>query len=208
MNRGDKQGMATIHLIRHAPVADDHLVYCYGNTDVPVAPVCERTSAALARNLPRPASWYVTPLSRTVATAQAIFAAGYDPADLVVEPDLIEQNFGALQGIAHDVLHQHLKGPAHPFWVIDPDEVPDQGESSTQMVSRVGPAIERLAARHAGEHVVVVAHGGSIRAAVAHAMGIPMRAAMHFSIRNQSVTRLLRNGSGWHVLAVNEQFPL
>lgn len=200
--------MTTIHLIRHAPVAPEHLAFCYGNRDVPVAPVPQPPSAALARSLPRPASWYVTPLSRTVATAQAIFAAGYGEVPFDVEAGLIEQNFGALQGVAHAVLAAHLKRPAHPFWIIDPDEVPDGGESSTQMLARVGPALERLAARHAGGDVVVVAHGGSIRAAVAHAMGIPMQAAMHFSIRNQSLTRLLRNGQGWHVLAVNEQLSL
>jgi broad specificity phosphatase PhoE len=197
--------MTTIHLIRHAPVSAEHLVYCYGNSDVPVAPVCERTSAGLARILPRPAAWYVTPLSRTRATAEAIFAAGYEAAELAIEPAFIEQDFGALQGIAHDVLPKHLAGPPHPFWIIDPDEVPANGESSSQMKARVGPALERLAEVHAGSDVVVVAHGGSIRAAIAHAMDIPMRAAMHFSIRNQSVTRLFRNGAGWHVLAVNEQ---
>jgi broad specificity phosphatase PhoE len=200
--------MATIHLVRHAPVAAEHLVYCYGATDVPVAPVCERTSAALAKTLPRPAAWYVTPLSRTRATAEAIFSAGYGDVALAVEPAFIEQHFGALQGIAHDDLPNHLAGPPHPFWIIDPEEVPAGGESSAQMKARVGPALERLAQRHAGEHVVVVAHGGSIRAAIAHAMDIPMRAAMHFSIRNQSVTRLFRNGGGWHVLAVNEQVSM
>ncbi|MCC7282672.1 MAG: histidine phosphatase family protein [Acetobacteraceae bacterium] len=197
--------MTTIHLIRHAPVAPEFLVNCYGATDVPVAPVCERISAGLARVLPRPAAWYVTPLSRTRATAEAIFAAGYDAVGLSLAPAFIEQDFGALQGIAHDVLAQHLKRPPHPFWIIDPDEVPDGGESSTQVKARVGPALEALAARHDGGDVVVIAHGGSIRAAVAHAMDIPMRAAMHFSIRNQSLTRLLRNGGGWHVLGVNEQ---
>lgn len=203
--------MATLHLIRHAPVEPAHLAYCYGASDVPVAPVCAATSAALARALPRQAAWYVTPLSRTRATAEAIFSAGYGTAELGVEHGFIEQHFGALQGIAHDALPRHLKRPPHPFWIIDPDEVPQDGESSTQMLARVGPALERLAARHAGGHVVVVAHGGSIRAAVAHAMGIPMRAALHFSIRNQSVTRLARAADGWHVLAVNEQpagFPV
>lgn len=197
--------MATLHLIRHAPVAPEHLVYCYGASDVPAAPVCAATSAALARALPAEAAWYVTPLSRTRATAEAIFAAGYAAAALAVEHDLIEQHFGALQGIAHAELPRHLKRPPHPFWIIDPDETPEGGESSTGMLARVGPALERLAARHAGGQVVVVAHGGSIRAAVAHAMGIPMRAALHFSIRNQSVTRLARAADGWHVLAVNEQ---
>jgi broad specificity phosphatase PhoE len=197
--------MTTIHLIRHAPVAPEHLVNCYGASDVPVAPVCTATSAALAARLPRPAHWYVTPLSRTTATAEAIMRCGYGQVPLAVEPAFIEQDFGALQGVPHDVLPSRLARPPHPFWIIDPDEVPEGGESASSLVGRVGPALERLAAAHAGGHVVVVAHGGSIRAAIAHAMAIPMRAALHFSIRNQSVTRLFRNDGGWHVLAVNEQ---
>lgn len=197
--------MATFHLVRHAPVAPEHLACCYGASDVPVAPICMATSTALARRLPRPAAWYVTPLSRTAATAEAIFRAGYGAAELAVESAFIEQHFGVLQGIAHAELPRHLKNPPHPFWIIDPDEVPEGGEASSALPGRVGPALERLARDHAGGDVVVVAHGGSIRAAIAHAMGIPMRAALHFSIRNQSVTRLLRNGGGWHVLAVNEQ---
>jgi broad specificity phosphatase PhoE len=197
--------MTTIHLIRHAPVAEAHLSYCYGATDVPVAPVCTKTSAWLAARLPRPAHWYVTPLSRTRATAEGIFACGYEAVPLAVEPAFIEQHFGALQGVLHAELPSRLAQPPHPFWIIDPDEVPQGGESAASLVGRVGPALERLAERHAGEHVVVVAHGGSIRAAIAHAMGIPMRAALHFSIRNQSLTRLLRAQGGWHVLGVNEQ---
>jgi hypothetical protein len=31
-----------------------------------------------------------------------------------------------------------------------------------------------------------------------------MRVALHFSIRNQSITRLRRAADGWHVMAVNE----
>lgn len=197
--------MATFHFIRHAPVAAEHLLYCYGCNDVPVAPVCTETSARLAARLPRPARWYVTPLSRTRATAEGVFACGYPEAALAIEPAFIEQNFGDWQGTLHDELPAKLTQPAHPFWIVSAEETPPNGESSDSMKLRVGAALERLAQAHAGEDIVVVAHGGSIRAAVAHALDVPMRTALHFSIKNQSITRMLRGRDGWHVTAVNEQ---
>ena len=55
-----------------------------------------------------------------------------------------------------------------------------------------------------GSDVVVVSHGGAIRAAVAHATGIVADNALHLSVQNLSVTRLERHPSGWRVLCVNE----
>lgn len=196
--------MTNFHFVRHAPVVPEHLPFCYGATDVPVAPVCAETSARLAARLPQPARWFVTPLSRTRATAEAVFASGYQAAPLAVEPGFIEQHFGDWHGTAHDVLPSKLTRPAHPFWIISAEETPPNGESSDAMKLRVGAALERLAADHVGEEVVVVAHGGSIRGALAHALDVPMRVALHFSIRNQSITRLRRAADGWHVMAVNE----
>ncbi|RYI98831.1 MAG: hypothetical protein EON47_18475, partial [Acetobacteraceae bacterium] len=60
-------------------------------------------------------------------------------------------------------------------------------------------------AAHAGEDIVIVAHGGSIRAALAHALGLTGHQALAFSIRNLGVTRLERVASDWRVAAVNEE---
>ena len=67
------------------------------------------------------------------------------------------------------------------------------------MQARVGAVLDRLAEDHAGEDVVIVAHGGSIRAALAHALGLSGHQALAFSIRNLGVTRLerVRPTGGW-----------
>ena len=65
-------------------------------------------------------------------------------------------------------------------------------------------AIQRLAVEHAGEDVVIVSHGGAIRAAVAHALRIPADNALHLSIQNLSLTRLERHDSAWRIICVNE----
>ena len=195
-------------LIRHALVEENARAILYGVMDVPL---CETTLLeqapmyrALARRLPRPATWKVTPLSRTRRTAQAIFAAGYPPTELQVEPDLIEQDLGDWQGLPHDDLPARLALPKHAFWPLAGDEVPPGGESMEAVIARTGAALERLANTNRDRDVVIVSHGGTIRAAVAHALRIAADNALHLSIQNLSLTRLERTPEGWRVVCVNE----
>src|SRR6185312_652895 len=148
----------------------------YGIMDVPL---CETTLLeqapmyrALAARLPRPAMWKVTPLARTQRTAEAIFAAGYPRVEADIEPDLIEQSLGEWQGLAHAELPARLSLPKHAFWPLAGHERPPGGETMADVVGRVGAALERIAAQHEGEDVVIISHGGSIRAAVAHCLDI------------------------------------
>ena len=195
-------------LIRHALVAENERAMLYGIRDVQLCPdtlVAQLPMyQALAARLPRPATWMCTPLSRTRRTAQAIFAAGYPEQPMTVEPDLIEQNLGDYQGLRHAALPPLLSAPAHPFWPLAGTETPPNGESVADMLVRVGAALEGLVERHAGEDVVIVSHGGAIRAAVAHAMAINADRALHLSIYNLSLTRLERLPEGWRVISVNE----
>lgn len=195
-------------LIRHAIVAENERATLYGVRDVQLCPDSLVAQVpmyqALAARLPRPATWLCTPLSRTRRTAEAIFKAGYPAQDLAVEPDLIEQDLGDYQGLRHAALPPLLSAPAHPFWPLAADEQPPNGESFAAVLVRVGAALERLAEQHDGRDVVVVSHGGAIRAAVAHAMGIDARRSLHLSIYNLSLTRLERLPEGWRVASVNE----
>ncbi len=204
--------MTRFWMIRHALVAENARAVLYGTMDVELCPhtlVAQAPSyQALARALPHPAVWVVTPLSRTVRTAEAILkAGGAAPPFLVepflVEPDLIEQDLGAWQGLAHAALPALLAAPAHPFWPLAGGERPPGGESMEDVVLRVGAAMERLARAHAGQDVVIVSHGGSIRAAVAHALGISADNALHLSVQNLSLTRLEHSSEGWRVVCVN-----
>ncbi len=194
-------------MIRHAIVEENARATLYGVMDVPLCPeslVAQRPMyAALATALPRDAAWVVTPLSRTQKTAEAIFASGYPRAEWVVEPGLIEQNLGAFQGLPHADVPALLTVPAHPFWPLAGNERPPEGESFADVIARVGPAMERLAAAHAGRDVVAISHGGTIRAAVAHALAVDADNALHLSVQNISLTRLERLDRGWRVVCVN-----
>lgn len=195
-------------LIRHAIVSENARAMLYGTLDVELCPTSlveqAPTYKTLAERLPRRAAWVITPLSRTRRTAEAIFAAGYPPAPLTVEPGLIEQSLGEWHGLAHAELPPKLALPAHAFWPLAGTERPPGGESIAGVIERVGPVMERLACEHAGEEVVIVAHGGTIRAAVAHALDIGADNALHLAIQNLSLTRLERHETAWRVGCVNE----
>ncbi len=195
-------------LVRHAPVDETARAILYGTMDVALCAMSLKAAAplcrALAVRLPRPAEWVISPLARTRLTAEAIFAAGYPEVAPAVEPGVIEQSLGEWQGLAHAALPARLKTPAHAFWPLGPAERPPGGESVADVIARVGAALERLAARHPGTDVVVVGHGGAIRAAVAHALGIGAEAALSFAVQNLSLTRIERHPHAWRVVSVNE----
>lgn len=196
-------------LIRHALVTPVARTILYGSMDVAL---CEQTLAEnaalygwLAARLPRGARWVTSPLSRTRATAAAIFAAGYPACDLIEEAGLVEQHLGEWQGIRHEELVERLKHPAHPFWPHAGEEQPPGGEAFADVMQRVGEVLDRYARTHAGQDIVMIAHGGSIRAAIAHAMQLSPHQALSFSIQNLGLTRLNRLGDDWQVAAVNEE---
>jgi broad specificity phosphatase PhoE len=194
--------------IRHAIVAEASRALLYGTMDVPLCPenlhAQRPLHGALANHLPQPATWVISGLSRTRRTAAAIFAAGYPEQKLLVEPDLIEQSLGAWQGFPHAELPPKLTLPPHAFWPLGGTERPPQGESMQDVIARVGRCLDRLADTHAGADLVVVSHGGTIRAAVAHALRIAPDNALHLSVHNLSLTRLERLAEGWRVGCVNQ----
>jgi broad specificity phosphatase PhoE len=106
-------------LIRHAVVTPAARAVLYGRMDVEICDESVRAQeaayTALAARLPRPATWVVSPLSRTRRTAAEIQRAGYPAALATVEPGLTEQDLGAWQGLAHADLPARLREPAHAF---------------------------------------------------------------------------------------------
>lgn len=194
-------------LIRHALVDAAALTYLYGTNDVPI---CDSTMAAdapryaaLAARLPRPARLIATPLSRTQVTAAAIFRAGYPDTPLGIDPAFVEQNFGDWQGLPISGFDARTPHERHPFWPIHAAETPPGGESFDEMVARVGPALDRLAATGPAD-TIIVTHGGTIRAACAHALKLSAHQALSLSVDNISLTRLEHNDNGWRLISLNE----
>ena len=197
-------------LIRHALVHRDSLAFLYGTNDVPV---CAETMnaqsgayAALAARLPRPAQVVCTPLTRTQLTADALVRAGYPAHERLIDPAFMEQDFGEWQGVPISRFEARNNTERHPFWPIHAVETPPGGESFPHLIARVGAGLEALRQNVTGRHIIIVSHGGAIRAACAYAMGLTPHQALCLQIDNISLTRLAYTKQGWRVLSVNEHF--
>ena len=130
--------------------------------------------------------------------------------EALVEPDFAEQHFGEWQGLTNEELRQRRNGELNRFWLAPAHEAPPGGESFLAVIGRVAAAMARLTAAHRGRDIVAVAHGGSIRAALAVALGIEAERALAFTIDNCSLTRLdhiadpgADDEGQWRINAVN-----
>jgi broad specificity phosphatase PhoE len=182
-------------------VHPDSLTYLYGTNDVPVCDVTMLADTpryeALAACLPHPARLITSPLSRTQITAAAIIRAGYPEQTAIADPAFVEQDFGDWQGLPIAGFEAREAHERHPFWPIHAAETPPNGESFDDMVTRVGAALERLAARPVGRDTI-------IRAACAHVLGLSAHQALSLAVDNISLTRLEHRRNGWRLISLNE----
>jgi alpha-ribazole phosphatase len=196
--------------VRHAPVPDGGRIYGQSDLDCDCsdAPVF----ASLARELPREAVWVTSHLARTTQTASAIRAAmepDASTAGLIQIPALAEQHLGDWQGTDRKAFFAQRALARHPFWFGPANERAPNGESFEDLMARVGGAVETLSAEHRGRDIIAVAHGGTIRAALALALGLSADAVLAFVIENCSVTRIDHFGDAsrrhWRVVTVNHR---
>lgn len=186
--------------IRHAPVVG-HGGAIYGQDDFDCDCSDGETFRRLAGALPPDAVWVTSHLRRTLRTAESIRAHHPNAAPhCLIERALAEQDFGAWQGLTVDELNASRDGAWHRFWLAPAEEAAPGGESFVDVMARVSRTIERLSAEHAGRDIVAVTHGGTIRAALAVALGLAPERALAIAIDHCSLTCLdhIAGASGSH----------
>ena len=193
--------------VRHAPVRIDG-GNIYGQKDIECDTSDTEVFEAVAKILPRQAVWVASNLMRTHQTAQAIWAAGFPkPANMAKEAAFAEQHLGQWQGMNRAAFLASRPPGSH--WFADISEPVPGGESFMDLYNRTCGAIERINAEQVGRDVIVVAHGGTIRAAVGLALGGQPEKGLAFDIDNCSVTRLDHfaspGKSTWRLPMVNQQ---
>ena len=142
---------------------------------------------------------YCSPLERTKQTAQAISSE----LKLKVKQDrgLIELNVGDWTGRKLTQLRK-LKSWSSVQKYPSGFRFPN-GESFTEMQTRMAGTVNRLVERHPGKAIVAVSHADPIRALVAHAMGTHLDLFQRTVVSPCSVTAILYTRNGPVVLSVN-----
>ena len=172
----------------------------HGETDSPDT-LNGRTDVGLAAR-PGPVALdvgavWVSPASRARETAAGLF-----PGRGVTEDErLWEQDFGVWDGVAYADLPDFGELSLADLAILKSEN----GESFSEMVGRVRPALEAAAALALQQErrVAIVAHAGTVRSALAVAMRAEA-AALAFQVPYLGATRLRCHPGGFAVTAVNE----
>jgi broad specificity phosphatase PhoE len=177
--------------IRHAPVINSR-PELYGHKDLECRLDDEAAIETLATRLPNDAVWVTSHLRRSIDTAEAVRKrmAPRVPslAEPIVDTAFAEQHFGEWEGLSFDELRDSIGDAFEAFWKAPARVAAPAGESFADVIGRVADGVTRINQSHAGRDIVVVAHGGSIRAALAHALALDPDAALTFRIDNLSLT--------------------
>ena len=184
--------------IRHAPVTAPAGMILPRDIPVEIDAAIEKTLAALRQQLPEPAIHITSSLPRATISAAKL---SHVPAQRL--PAFDEQDFGAWTGSTHQRLWDCEDALYRAFWTDPAGTAPPDGESFSVLCSRVARAVEELGAMHEGMDIVVMAHAGTIRAALALALELAPATALRLVIDHLSLTRIVRLEGAWRVDQVN-----
>jgi probable phosphoglycerate mutase len=107
-----------------------------------------------------------------------------------VEPLLRERSFGILEGGPLSQVTGDLSGIVDGV-VVDPDARPSEGESFRDVAARAARFLESAATRWPSGRLLVVTHGGMIRALRAHCEGLALRGLAWDPVSNCGVWTLV-----------------
>jgi len=151
--------MTCIVLVRHGQTEWNRVERFRGRADVPLNETglaqAEATGWRVASEW-KPIAIYSSPLSRAVKTAEAI--ARHFSLPVQIHPGIADIDFGQWQGLTPDEVKTHWP-EIHHAWYYAPHtaRIPG-GETLDDLRTRGMTAVNELAARHAGQTIVLVGH--------------------------------------------------
>jgi probable phosphoglycerate mutase len=199
--------MTDLLLIRHGQASHNVEGRLEGWGSAPLTLQGEREAGALARRL---ASWsplitqvYASPLLRAWQTAEFV------GRELGLEPrphqGLKEIDFGRAGGLTLEALRDAMpqlyarwqdRGNLDFRW--------PGGERRRTFFRRVASAIDEIWVNHPGEQVAIVAHGGTLRAGLAHLFPDTMHDWWAYALHNASLTHVRILNAGNSLLSLND----
>src|SRR5438445_368907 len=175
-----------------------------GHLDVPLSARGEAQCVAQARRLAGAsiAALYTSDLGRARRSGEIIGAPhGLTPT---LVPDLREMAMGRWEGLTADEIRAR-EPEAFADWMGRIGEFPfPEGESVPDLLARAGPAFDAIVAGAPGRAIAIVAHGGTNRALLCRALGLPLGRLLALGQDSGALSVLERDGDGWALHRLNE----
>jgi alpha-ribazole phosphatase len=174
--------------VRHGETAWNADGRYQGQADVPLSAVGRQQAEAVARRLASEAltAIHSSDLRRAHATAETIAAHHDRPVQL--EPRLREVCFGQWQGLTYAQMAAQFPDQVARWNADRVHRAPPGGETLAQVAARVAAALDDVRAAYDDGTVLLVAHGGTIRAALCTLLNKSPGELWQFSVGNTALT--------------------
>lgn len=195
-------------IIRHGETSWNAEGRVQGQTDVPLSEVGHAQARAVAGLLAgnRFAAIYSSDLQRVTQTAQP--AAQALGLAIRVDPTLRERHYGMFETLTYAEVKLRFPEEYARFRAHDPEFDFRGGEGLRAFFERSVACLAGIAARHAGEDVLVFTHGGVLDMAYRQAKRLGLSSKRDFEIPNAALNRIAVAGEDWAVLAWAERAHL
>ena len=193
-----------VFALRHGETAWNREQRIQGHVDVPLNPTGQWQAERLAQALADEdiGAIYSSDLQRAFDTASALARATAAP--LATDPALRERGFGRFEGVTYAEIEATWPDEALRWRRRDPDFGPGGGETLEAFFARCVGAVSALAARHRGETIAIVAHGGVLDCLYRAAAGVSLQAPRSWHLGNAAINRLLWHGEGFTLVGWND----
>ncbi|POZ62690.1 histidine phosphatase family protein [Chromobacterium alticapitis] len=185
-------------LVRHGETNWNREYRLQGHTDIPLNATGQEQAGQLAQAFRADHPFqalYVSDLIRTRQTAAPLLAKLRLSAHYT--PQLRERHMGALQGLTYTEAAERIPQVYQRHQARDPDYDLEGGESLHRFSARILDGLADIAARHPGQDVLIVTHGGVLDIMYRAATSKPLQDKRDFSIPNAALNWLDYQDGGW-----------
>lgn len=193
-------------LVRHGQSTANAKGVWQGQLDYPLSDEGLRQAALASRALARMPfdALYSSPLARAFQTAEIIARRASFVGGIVPVRGLTERAGGVLEGLTWDEQERRNPDFVRKFTSLPEEERWSMAgaETDEDVMARFEQAMEEIRSRHPeGARIVVVSHGGAMRAFLRDRFGAGVLPGTHRAA-NASITRIAwsRNGTGPELL--------
>lgn len=190
-----------ICVVRHGETDWNAARRMQGQIDIPLNAAGRAQAEATAAGLAGQCfdAIYSSDLLRTWQTAQPIAAACR--LEVRAMPGLRERHYGRMQGLTTTEAQQLLPHIHAAYAGRDPEHDLEGGESLKVFARRIAGVLDELTTTHAGDTVLVVAHGGVLDIIYRIATGRDLTLPRDFPIPNAGLNWIEHDGAAWRLVA-------
>ncbi len=180
----------TIDLLRHGQTQADDILR--GRIDVPLSDNgYQQMQSRVAPFIDTALPWQqliTSPLQRCSKFAQDLGQQYGSPVH--INHGFLEMDFGDWDGQPLKALEQEDPVLFNNIWREPHKYSPPNGEKFQAFSERIGTAWQELLTQHCGQHILLICHGGVIRALLGHVMQTPLTALSRIDVPYACLSRV------------------